>query len=170
MNIASRFFDLCFFKIGPEDMPSSTGILKLTLFIYFVLGVIISRIDSSWNESLLTSLTDLVYMSVAVGFLLNIKKHQIRYQQTLMAMAGAGICLGIISYPIVFWLHQIDEQQQATSVAMMLLMAVVIWSVLIVVHIFQKALEIKHRTAVMLTIIYIMLSLVVLGLTLSGVA
>tara|TARA_R110002049_G_scaffold270516_1_gene447510 strand:+ start:819 stop:1331 length:513 start_codon:yes stop_codon:yes gene_type:complete len=170
MNIILRFIDLCRLKAGPADMLASNQLLKMTLLVYFLLGIAISRIDSAWDVSIISSLADTSFMIVAVGVMLHLKGLQTRYQQTLIALAGAGIILDLVGLPLMFWLNQIDKVEQGTSLALFLMIGLMFWSLMIMAHIFRQALEIKAGVAAILTIIYTAMSLVVLGLTLSGVA
>ncbi|MFT7413607.1 MAG: hypothetical protein ACI9FO_000255 [Methylophagaceae bacterium] len=170
MNIILRYIELCRLKAGPADMPASNKLLKATLLAYFLLGIGIGRIDSAWNISVISSLADTLFMIAAVGLMLNFKGLSARYQQTLMALAGAGIILNVIGLPLLFWLNQIDKLEQGTSIALLLIIALMFWSLMVIAHIFRQALDIKAGSAAMITIIYTALSLLVLGLTLSGVA
>jgi hypothetical protein len=170
MNIILRYIDLCRLKAGPADMPASSMLLKSTLFAYFLLGIIISRIDSAWDVSIISSLADTLFMIAAIGVMLHLKGLNTRYQQTLIALAGAGIILNLIGLPLMIWLNQIDKLEQGTSVALLLMIALMFWSLMVIAHIFRQALDIKAGSAAMITIIYTAMSLVVLGLTLSGVA
>ncbi len=169
MNIAMRFVEICLFKAGPEDVPSSHWLLKITLLIYFMVGVVISRIDSAWDASLFTSLTDMLVMIVVIGLLLQFRGFKSRFQQTLTAMAGTGSCLGIVGIPVVLLFHQVNEQERLSSYAMLLMIAVMFWSLMVTAHIFRRSLDIKPGVAAMLTIAYTIVSLISVGLVLSGV-
>lgn len=170
MNIILRYIDLCRFKAGPADMPASNKLLKVTLLAYFLLGIVISRIDSGWKISITSSLADILFMIAAIGLMLHFKGLYPRYQQTLIALAGAGIILDLIGLPLLIWLNQIDKLEQGTSVALLLMIALMFWSLMVTAHIFRQALDIKAGTAAIVTVIYTALSLLVLGLSLSGVA
>lgn len=170
MNIILSYFDLCRLKAGPMDMPSSSNSLKLTLLVYFLIGIMISRIDTGWNASVLTSLTDTLFMIVAIKLALYFKSLQSRYLQTLTALAGSGIILNLIGYPLVIWLNQSDKLEREASIAMLFLVGLMFWSLMVIAHIFRQALDIKTGTAAIITVTYTALSILVLGLTLSGVA
>ncbi|NQZ53605.1 MAG: hypothetical protein HRT93_05045 [Piscirickettsiaceae bacterium] len=170
MNIAMRFIDICLFKAGPADVPSSHWLLKLTLLVYFILGVIVSRLDSAWDVSLFTSLADVLVMMVFVWLILSFRGLQKRYKQTLTAMAGAGSCIGIVGIPIVMLFNQVSEQERLSNYTMLLMIAVMFWSLMVTAHIFRFALEIKPGMAAMLTLAYTILSLIVVALVISGVA
>ena len=170
MNIALRFFDICLFKAGPADVPSSHWLLKLTLLVYFILGVIVSRLDSAWDVSLFTSLTDVLVMMIFIWLILTFRGLQARYKQTLTAMAGAGSCIGIIGIPVVMLFNQVGEQERLSNYSMLLMIAVMFWSLMVTAHIFRTALDIKPGMATILTLAYTILSLIAVGLAISGVA
>lgn len=170
MNIALKFVDLCLFKAEPDDVPASDGLMKITLLMYFIIGIAISRIDSAWDVSFFISFADLLMMMAVISALLYFRGFQARYQQTVTAMAGAGCCLGIIGFPIMLLFSNVGEQEQPSSLALLLLIGLMFWSLMVTAHIFRRSLEIKPSTAVALTIIYTVLSLLAAGLALSGVA
>ncbi len=170
MTIIQRYIDLCLMKVGPESIPASTSLLKLTLFAYLAIGIATSSIDMSLPMSIFSSLADTLFMVASIALLLRARGLQVRVQQTLSAMAGAGCCLGIVGFPIIAWFSQTPETEQANSYAMLFMVIIMFWSLMVTSHIFRYALDIKVFTAMMITIIYTALSLLVLGLTMSGVA
>jgi len=170
MKILQRFIDLCLFKAGPADLPASHALMKITLLVYFILGIAVNSLDSDLNTSLFVSLADVVVMMIATALLLKFRGYQTRYIQTLTAMAGTGSCIALIGFPIIWWFYQIDAEQQATSLAMLLMVALMFWSLMVMAHIFRQSLDIKAGTAAMLTISYTVVTLLVTGLVMSGVA
>lgn len=170
MNIILRYIDLCRLKSGPADMPTSTNLLKLTLLAYFLIGILISRVDSAWDVGVLSSLTDTLFMIIVIKLALHFTGFQTRFQQALMALAGSGIILNLIGFPLVIWLNQTETLEEETGIAMLFLVTLMFWSLMVTAHIFRQALDIKAGTAAIITVIYTALSLLVLGLTLSGVA
>jgi len=170
MNIIFRFVEICFFKASPADIPSSHWLMKISLLVYLTMNVFITRIDNNWDVSLFSSLTDMLVMIIVAWLLLKFRNFSDRYQQTVTAMAGVGSVMSCIGIPIVYFFSQVNEQQQFAGVAMLLLVALLIWSLMVNAHIFRTALEIKPSSAVMLTVAYTILSLMLVGLTVSGVA
>ncbi|NOQ94284.1 MAG: hypothetical protein GQ547_06580 [Methylophaga sp.] len=170
MNIALRFVDLCLFKAGPADMPNSQGLLKISLLIYLTLGIAINLLDSDLNTSLFVSLAEVLLMIIATGLLLKFRGCSARYTQTLTALAGTGSCIAIVGFPIIWWFYQIEAEKQATSFAMLLMVGLMFWSLMVMAHIFRQSLDIKAGAAAMLTFAYTILTLLVTGLVMSGVA
>lgn len=169
MNSAFLFFNICRFKAGPADVPNSHGLLKITLLVYFMLGVGINRVDVNWQVSLFASLADTLMMVLVIWILLNIRGLQARYLQTVTAMAGTGCFLAIIGLPIYLSFHQVSEPEQASSFTLLLMVALMFWSLMVMAHIFRQALDIKPGAAAALTIGYTVLSLIAVGLLISGI-
>ncbi len=170
MEIISRFIDLCLFRASPSDLPVSHNLLKITLFSYFVLAVIVNQLDTTWNISFIVSLADVLLMVVITYLLLNYRGLQSRYTQTVTALAGTGCCMSIVGFPILWWFFQIDPEKQAVSFAMLLMVALLLWSLMITAQIFRHSLEIKAGTATLITLAYITVSIVITGLIMSGAA
>lgn len=170
MTILLRYFDLCLFKINPADVPASVRLLQITLLFYFVVGVALSQIDLAWEMSLFSSFADTLFMFLATSLLLKFRGFQARFVQTLTALAGTGALFGLVSLPFILWFNQVPEAEQANSYALFFLAAIMFWSLMVTAHIFRYALEIKVGTSAVLTVIYTALSLLTLGLTMSGVA
>jgi len=170
MNIIFRYLEICFFKASPADVASTHWIMKFTLLAYFFIGVAISLIDQSLEISLFSSLTDTLMLIAVSLLLLHFRGFKARFQQTVTALAGAGSCLGCVGYPVVYFFSQVKDHEQFAGLAMLLMIAVLLWSLMVTAHIFRNALEIKPGSAVMITIGYTIVSLMAVGLTISGVA
>lgn len=170
MNIALRFVDLCLFKAGPSDVPASQSLLKISLLVYLILGIAINRLDNDWSTSLFVSLAEVLLMLSVTGLLLKFRGYPARYNQTITALAGTGSFITIVGFPVIWWFYQIEPEQQATSYVMLLMVALMFWSLMVTAHIFRQSLDIKAGTAAVLTVIYTMITLLLTGLVMSGVA
>ena len=170
MKIIQLFIDLCLFKANPSDVTVSQWLLKVTLLFYFVLGVAINTLDMELRVGVFTSLADVFFMLIVTGLLLKFRGFQSRYTQTVTALSGTGVCIATVGFPIMWWFYQIEPEEQATSLAMLLMIGLMFWSLMIAAHIFRQSLEIKAGTAAMITIAYTVLSIIVAGLVMSGVA
>ena len=170
MNIAYQFVNCCLFRVGPADMPASRSLLKITLLSYFVISVIINRLESNWNLSLLISLADILFMITIIALLLKFRSYQARYLQTLIAMAGTSCFFAIIGFPIMWWFYQIEAATISNSLVMIFIVILLFWHLMVMTHIFRQSLEVKAGTAAILSVTTAIMSLVVTGLIMSGVA
>ncbi len=170
MILLQRFFQICLFKAGPADLPSSHWFLKLVCLIYFGIGAVVSHIDHDWLTSLAASLSDTLLLLAVCGLLLYLRRLHGRFLQTATAMAGTGAIMGLVGLPI-FWLYrQVEAQGQLTSLVLLMVLVLMFWSLFITAHIFRHALEIRPGMAAIATVAYTILSVVVVGLTISGMA
>jgi hypothetical protein len=170
MNIILRFVDICLFRAGPADIPASRWLMKLSLFVYFSIGLLAGRIDSQWLASFSSSFADTLALLVFVGIALQIKQQQSRYLQTVTALAGTGSLLTLLSMPVLYAFSLLKDPSQASSLIMLAIMALVFWSLMVTAHIFRQALDIKAGMAAVITVVYTLLSILVVGLVMSGVA
>jgi hypothetical protein len=170
MILLQRFFQICLFRAGPADVPASHWFLKLVLLIYFTIGVLVSHIDYDWQISLVASFTDTLLLIAVCWLLLSIRGLMGRYTQTVTAMAGAGSVIAVIGMPVLWLFRQVEPQGQITSLVLLLVMVVVFWSLLVTAHIFRKALDVSAGMAAAITVAYTVVSLIVVGLSMSGVA
>jgi len=166
-NLISQIIRICLFKAGPADVPASQVLMNGSLLVYVVISVLIGRTDSSWEISLLTGLAEMLVMMIMLWVILSFRKFQVRYQQTLIAMAGTGVFLGVIGLPVLIWFYQLPEADQPTSFPMLLVIALLFWSLMVTAHIFRQALEIRPSVAVMITVAYTIISLLAVGLAMS---
>ncbi len=170
MEVISRFFDLCLFRASPSDIPASTWLLKVTLLSYFVLSVVVNQLDNTWSASIFISLADIVVMMMAVSLLVSFRGFQARYTQVLTALAGSACCITVVGSPIIWWFFQIEAEQQGASFVLLMMFALLIWSLMVIAQIFRQSLEITSGVSMMVTITYMMVTVAVTGLVKSGVA
>lgn len=170
MNIVLSYIDLCLFKAGPADIPASRWLLRLTLVAYFIIGTVIGLIDNSLKISIVSSLADTVAMVAGLWLMLNFRGRLNRYQQSLTALAGAGSCIGIVGIPIMLLFSHVDVKDQMTSYVMLLMIALMFWSLMVIAHILRNSLDIKPSTAAVLTVVYTVITLMLVALANSGVS
>jgi hypothetical protein len=169
MILLQRFFQVCLFRAGPADVPASPWLFKLAVLVYFIVGGVVSRIDYDWMVSLVASLADTAVMMAGCGLLLSLRGLTARYMQTATALAGTGSIMGILGLP-VFWLfREVEPHGQIASLVLLLVLVVIFWSLLITAHIFRHALNIGAGLAAVITVLYTIVSLIVVGIAMSGV-
>lgn len=166
-TLTIQIIRICFFKASPADITASQSLMNISLLVYFSISVLVGRTDSDWNISLLTGLAEVLVMMLLLWVILSVRSYQPRYQQSLMAMAGTGSFLGLIGVPVLMWFYQIPEADQPTSFPLLLVIALLFWSLMVTAHIFRKALDIRPGIAVLITVAYTIISLLAVGLTMS---
>lgn len=170
MTLILRLIDICLFRAGPEDLPASNNLLKLSLMAYLAIGIAINLLDTDWMLSLAVSITDVLTLIAFTWILLKAYQHLPRIQQTLTALTGCSVLLGIVVMPLLHSFYQYDEASNAASVLLLLLMVIMLWSLMVTAHILRRALECSVPISIGWTIFYVILSIICSGLVMSGVA
>jgi len=170
MLILQRFVQICLFRAGPADLPASRWLFKWTILAYLLIGTAVSHIDNAvLLVNVVASLADTGLMMLVCWMLLRYRGLGARYLQTVTAMAGTGSVMGIVGLPILWLFRQVEAHGQLTSLVLLLVMAVVFWSLMVTAHIFRQALDIRPGMAAIVTVLYTTASLIVVGLAMSSV-
>ena len=170
IKLVQPFIWLCLFRASTSDVPASRLVFYCSLLFYFIAGTFVSHIDNSWRVSIVASISDTLMLLFVAWGLLNIKNFPSRFLQTAASLAGTGGLISLISLPIFMLLRAVDPQQgQLTSVVLLLVIVAIFWSLFVTAHIFRYALEISPAMSAVYTVAYTMMTLVVVGLSISGV-
>jgi hypothetical protein len=158
----SIFFDICRFKLGPQDLPASSLLLKITLLFYMMVGGILSLLQSSVKEALLSTLLEATMMVLLVSSLLYFTHLSTRIVQTLTALAGTGTIITILSIPLVDWFEQAKLAQQDLTLPIILILCFMWWNFAVYAHILRQALEVNLSTSLIVTMVIYIFTLTVL--------
>ena len=134
------FLDICLFRKGPQDVPSSAALLKMCLLGYGLSGVLVLLISTPAPLALLQILLDMVLLSGLLYLVLIVYRHPRRFEQTLSALTGTGSLMGLLTLPLAIW---IDHQQSGGDIALpsTLMFALMVWSIAVIAHILRHAFE-----------------------------
>lgn len=170
MKVIQELIRICLFRTGPDSLPANNLSMQLLLLAYFCVSVLLNQIDMAFQISLWVGLTDLIFLMTFLYVLLRLNHFLPRYQQGIMALAGAGSVLGLLAIPLVWAFHQYAEQSDIANYILLALMLVMLWSLMVTAHILRSTIETSVFKAVMLTILYVVLAMIVNGLVMTGVA
>lgn len=151
------FFNLCRFRLKPQDLPASTVLLGLTLLFYTLTSVVLSLVHVSLPQAMLSSLVETLLLVALVSSLLLITHHFGRIIQTLTALAGADSVFGILSGLPMFWLHSASLNHSDMTIPLLLLLALIIWSLVVYAHVLRHALEVSFFTSFVLSLMIFIL-------------
>ncbi len=156
------FAEIAFFRRGPEDLPASQFLLSLSLSIYAAGSMVTSAVYTEEAKLIfLEVMADIILMLLWYSVLLAIYKRSARLQQTLTALFGTGGLLYVIAFPVMSWLqHEIGTPAGAQS-SVLLMMALLIWSIAVAAHIVRRALEVPIALGLAISIGYFVVSVAV---------
>ena len=146
------FGDLCRFKKGPENVPSSANLFIVLLIINFTIEVFLGlSVYAPWPSILLAGLS-VFFLLVFTWFWLMMFKLGNRFLQTAIAFVGVSLFTNILCFVPVLFLWKIDILSNDSYAMINLLL--IFWVLSIYAHIYKKALNVSFFLGFALAITY----------------
>lgn len=144
-------------KAGPQDLPSSWALTVLVIVAFVGESVLTAQAlgdDTAAGRSILA----IGIQVVAVFALLRFRGHSERVAQTLLALAAAGIVMGLLTFVLLI--------QASTEVNQPLMFVVwfsiFCWSLAVDANIYRHALDTTLSMGVLVTVLLMALTYLVL--------
>ncbi len=140
----------CLLRRAPQDDPVSTTALLQALSGYTLIDLVQASASSSLPIALGMTLVDALLMVVFSWVVLRIAGYTQRFVQTLTALAGTGMILGLLALPLVQLAasaHRNDEPMTDLVLGWLMLL---VWSISVQAHIFRHALTVRFGTGLLL--------------------
>ena len=156
-GIIKTLVDIMLFKKGPQDLPSSKGLLN----IFVLANILISFIPNDVNYNLSVAvITSIIYVGASLFFIqtiLSVKEnmsssngYRVRYVQSATSILGIHAVIGLVT-SIIFFLSNNSE-----SIIFVILLAT-IYSWLIYGYIFKQTLDCTTFMGLSISFLYSMI-------------
>lgn len=153
-TILILFIDLIRLRKGPQDLPASQGLLIITGFFLVVSAVLGDQFNSDFSDRLVFALSQIAILTVTVWFVLALNQKAERALQTLTAFYGSSVIIQLFVWPFRTWLLSLSEEtQQQATLPLLAVIALAVWSFVVMVHIYRNALDSSRGKAIMMSII-----------------
>lgn len=152
-------------RSGPQELPFSYGMLIVFVAVHLLIDILLSgQATMHWSNFMSAAINTLFTVSFVFG-MLQIAKKQQRFVQTLLALLGAEILIGVFG-AVLLLIYQVPALSTLTGLLWLVLIA---WNILIAAHIFRHAMNTTMLWGMALAILYIFLAYnVVMGLSGMG--
>jgi len=157
-TLSKAFLDICLLRKGPQDLPKSTVLLYMCLTLYTVFDVLLTLQARSIEDALLVSLVDVCFLLAVTFFILKQHHHLDRWIQTITALCGTGVILGIFIFPLVYGGAQNQYETWLQQIIILLFLVMVIWNIAVLAHIVRHAISSSMGIGIMIAILYIWMS------------
>ena len=144
-------------KRRPQDVPASRELLLLTIAIYFLLDLLLAKLDENITSALAAALVDTLFLLVFTLVLLLLCRKAGRWTQTVTALAGTGVVFAVLLMPAVIALSGPDAMTAMQQALSILLYLVLIWYVAVLGHIFRHAMSSSFAPGVFVAMIYLLI-------------
>ncbi len=157
-TLTKAFLDICLLRKGPQDLPKSTVLLYMCLTLYTVFDVLLTLQARSIEDALLVSLVDVCFLLAVTFFILKQHHHLDRWIQTITALCGTGVILGVFIFPLVYGSAQNQYETWLQQIIILLFLVMIIWNIAVLAHIVRHAISSSMGIGIMIAILYIWMS------------
>lgn len=157
-TLAKAFIDICLLRKGPQDLPNSSVLLTLCLIFYTLLDVLLTVQTRPFTDALLVSLVDVGFLLLVTALILKQHRHIERLGQTMTALFGSGVILGILIFPLVYGGVQNQHESWIQQIVILLFLVMVIWNVAVLAHIVRHSISTSMGIGIIIAILYIWMS------------
>lgn len=132
--------------------------LVVVVAAYFAVGLALAvPIHGAATGALQTAL-DVAMLAIYTWAVLRLFGHEARFVQTLIALGGCGVILGVVALPIIYVLHSSQAQGTANLPATLGYLSLIGWLVVVYGHIYRHALSRPFAVGVAVSLGYLVLS------------
>ncbi|MDF1584090.1 MAG: hypothetical protein RQ733_00255 [Methyloprofundus sp.] len=152
-------FNICLFKQGPQDIPYSQTILRLSVIGYAIISFMLIQMSVSELSALLQVAVELIIIFSFSSLALTLAKKRQRFLQTTCALLGTDALISLFAMPAIASLS-INPNNGLAFLAMLALM---IWHWVITAHIIRHALSQSFSFALGIAFLYIFSAYQIMG-------
>ena len=168
--LLNPFVQIALLRYKPQDLPASNLLLKLALSAHVVLGVLMFTYRLALPQALLAGAVSTLLMCALTASLLFANRRAARIVQTLTAMAGSDVVVGIAALPVTSWLQGPLDGAAAGGLAGLLFLLLVAWNLIVAGHVLRHALSSSLPLGVVLALVLYILSVNVIHAMFPGMA
>ena len=158
------FVFICLLRLRPQDLPSSSMLLAITLTAYTVSSFLVLSAQLEFGEAMIGGFVDTALLTGLTVSLLATLRLNARVIQTLTALAGSGTVLAIVAFPFISWLYKDLHPGTRPGIEGLVVWLVIVWSVLVVGHILRHAVSTSFFGGVLLSVVFYFISINVVSL------
>ena len=146
------FGNICRFKQGPEDIPSSSLLLLVLIVVNFIVELLLGLSIYSILTSFILALLSIATLALFTWLLLTLFKFQIRFIQTITAFVGVNLFTNVFCFFPVTILWQMDILvNNSFGFINLILLA---WILSIYAHIYKRSINVSFFLGLALAISY----------------
>jgi hypothetical protein len=138
------FLRLCLLSAGPQDLPSSRFLLGVCLILYASVTVAAYWPHYGFAVSGWRATVEIALLFVFTWGALALRGHPARFLQTMTALLGSGAMFGALLLPLVYAVIRAEMLREPATLPALTSLAVFIWWLVVMGHIFRHALAFRH--------------------------
>ena len=162
---------LILLQAKPQQMPAYRKLLIMSCTFMVSMGILSALATGLTSVNLLETVVDLFFLLLFLKVLLRLFRFPVRFTQTAIAITGSIAMFSVLFIPLNFVAADIiglgentQNQMQSSpagAVLALIYLALFIWMLRVLGHIFSHALEVRLSFAIGIAMFYLMSSLFV---------
>ena len=151
-----QYLQLCLFRSTPARLPYHPFTIALTLGAYLVVGFIL-LLDQRGLLSIVAQIgleVGILYLVTRVA--LSLRRKPERLVQTLSALIGVNLVIGIISVPVSHFLPP-STPEQVDPLTLQVNLVILVWNLAVISLIFKRSFDINTALAAFIAFNYFLL-------------
>jgi len=165
-EIITRLFDICLFKKGPQNLPSSVWWLRIGLVVDVMVSFLMANLSRDWLTALLQAIVSALLIIGFSWLMLYLSRKRQRFYQTTTALLGTDALIGFIALPGMASMMI----GRGIFLAFIVTVGLMIWHWAVAGHIIRNALGQTWTFSLGLAFLYILGSYQVIALLFPEVA
>ncbi len=156
-NLSTRLIGIFLLRFGPQDLPSSGGLLALLIAAYMILTLITIHLGSMDFEPVPLVLLSVVLALGLSWIVLRLAGKTARWVQTITALFGAAVIFRLLNMPLVM-----VGDNGAPALLEIFALMLFFWSFAVDGHIYRHALELTLSMGIAVAVVLFAVSYFVL--------
>ena len=154
-ELVKPFFYICLLSTGPQDIPYSINLFRLSLLAYLLTAVLTLTQGMALEQAISASLVDMTILLIFARICLHLFNKLGRFIQMTTALLVIGAAFQILAFPLLVSIQAGEKGNAELSLILLLLFS---WNLAVYAHIFRETFEIKTGLAFVITLVYTLIS------------
>ncbi|OYY74329.1 MAG: hypothetical protein B7Y40_05135 [Gammaproteobacteria bacterium 28-57-27] len=169
MGLLRQLIELCFLRIGPEDLPGDARLPWVLAAGYVLSGGLLFMAEDGFAIGMAQAAVDAALLAGFVWGALKIREHPERFNQTYAALMGINLVISLLSWLL---LSAVPTEVVANKLhpAQIGLLVLLLWSLVAQGQVVRRALDVGAGMGLLLVFAYFMLSSLSIAVLFSGSA
>lgn len=155
LPLLMAFWSVTRLRRGPQDFPASPYLLGLVLAVHWLLGVLLGLFSVPLAAALASALLGTLTLVAVVQGLLLVRRKPRRSAQTLIALGGAEVVIGLMAMPV----YALAPVAPDAALPALLTLALIGWNYVVAAHVLRHALAITAPASYLVAAGYIIFSM-----------
>lgn len=163
-SLLKAVVDLCLLRIGPQQLPRASLLAGIAVAAYILVDLATALAGLPPLRALFASLLDTLLAAAFIQLALQLTHKPERFVQTLTATLLAWSLLGVLVLPLLFGTSGVEQGSSQSLLLFAGLALYLVWSLVVFGHILRHALALPLYGGIGLSIVYFVLSQIVMGI------